>query len=67
MVSQQGRWERLRPEIPHPVNGDFGATVFASNPGSYNAMAAHSQYWDRNNIARNGMARIIVGDGETLR
>jgi Alpha/beta hydrolase len=50
-----------------PVNGDFGATVFASDPGSLNAFDAHSQYWDRNNIARKGMAKIVVGDGASLR
>lgn len=54
---------------PHgldPTDPAFGGKVFRSDPGtpgpfgSY-SVAAHSEYWDDNNIALDNMGRIIAG------
>jgi hypothetical protein len=45
-----------------PSDLDFGARVFASDPGNPdNEGATHSAYWDRDNIARRNIALIATG------
>ncbi|MFL6140674.1 MAG: alpha/beta hydrolase [Labedaea sp.] len=53
---------------PDPTGSQFGADVFASNPGTEGSPylegiseAAHSQYWDYRNPALDNMGRIIAG------
>ncbi|WP_179277509.1 alpha/beta hydrolase [Actinoplanes regularis] len=45
-----------------PSDLDFGARVFASDPGNSNAEGdTHSAYWNDNNIARKNIALIVTG------
>ncbi|MEU8238739.1 alpha/beta hydrolase [Actinoplanes missouriensis] len=45
-----------------PSDLDFGARVFASDPGNPDDEGAtHSAYWNQENIARTNMALIITG------
>ncbi|MEU4422868.1 alpha/beta hydrolase [Actinoplanes sp. NPDC024001] len=45
-----------------PSDLDFGARVFASDPGDPdNEGATHSAYWNDNNIARKNIAMIVTG------
>ncbi|RVW08163.1 hypothetical protein EGT67_17280 [Prescottella agglutinans] len=51
-----------------PTDPDFGGQVFDSNPGEPGIVLGtnpevHSQYWDINNPALEGMGRIIAGVG----
>lgn len=44
-----------------PSDRDFGARVFASDPGNPDDEAGtHSAYWDQDNIARKNIARIVT-------
>lgn len=44
-----------------PSEPGFGARVFASDPGDADdEAAAHSAYWDQDNIARDNIARIAT-------
>jgi hypothetical protein len=59
------------PEDVHeldPTSDRFGAHVFASDPGTEGPWytgglsgEAHSQYWEKNNVALDNMGRIIAG------
>ncbi|WP_436536741.1 alpha/beta hydrolase [Actinoplanes sp. HUAS TT8] len=45
-----------------PSDLDFGARVFASDPGNPdNEGATHSAYWEQNNIARKNISYIVTG------
>jgi hypothetical protein len=45
-----------------PSDLDFGARVFASDPGDPDAEGAtHSAYWTQDNIARHNIALIVTG------
>lgn len=45
-----------------PSELDFGARIFASDPGNPDDEAAtHSAYWDKNNVARKNIALIATG------
>ncbi|MFI1989749.1 alpha/beta hydrolase [Actinoplanes sp. NPDC020271] len=45
-----------------PSDLDFGARVFASDPGDPNAEGVtHSAYWNNDNIARKNIALIVTG------
>jgi hypothetical protein len=53
---------------PDPTGSQFGAHVFAANPGTEGPWyqdgysgAAHSQYWDNKNPALENMGCIIAG------
>ncbi|WP_344140239.1 alpha/beta hydrolase, partial [Luedemannella flava] len=46
-----------------PVREDFGARVFTSAPGDPdNEGRVHSAYWDKDNVARLNIARIVTGN-----
>jgi pimeloyl-ACP methyl ester carboxylesterase len=54
---------------PDPTSSQFGARVFASDPGTSGSWytggysgAAHSQYWEKSNPALDSMGRIIAGE-----
>jgi len=50
-----------------PTRDDFGANVFASNPGDPDDEAAtHSKYWDEGNASRDNIAFITTGQTEKL-
>jgi hypothetical protein len=45
-----------------PTSSDFGANVFESDPGDPDhEKLVHSEYWDKGNKARKGLASIITG------
>lgn len=53
---------------PDPVDEDFGAQVFTSDPGTEgewytggNSMAAHSEYWNPDSASLRNMGTIVVG------
>lgn len=49
-----------------PVGADYGAQVFASDPGKsflgFPSIDAHGSYWNPGNRALTGMGRIIIGE-----
>jgi hypothetical protein len=50
-----------------PTRDDFGATVFASDPGDPdNEGATHSKYWDDGNVSRTNFAYVVTGQTEKL-
>ena len=50
----------------HPVDDDFGAQVFTSDPGPNNELKAHSSYWDDGNKARKNIANIATNQGSKV-
>ncbi|MGH3516580.1 MAG: alpha/beta hydrolase [Haloechinothrix sp.] len=60
------------PPIIHgrqPIDEDFGATPFTSDPGTEGSWytdgmstEAHSQYWNKDSASLKNMARIVVGE-----
>ncbi|MDG4785455.1 alpha/beta hydrolase [Micromonospora sp. WMMD1102] len=50
-----------------PTRDDFGANVFASDPGDpEDEGATHSKYWDHGNISRRNIAYVATGQPEKL-
>lgn len=52
---------------PDPAGDNFGAQVFASDPGTAGPLgtysdAAHSEYWERDNKALENMGVVIAGE-----
>ncbi|WUJ12389.1 alpha/beta hydrolase family protein [Actinoplanes sp. NBC_00393] len=45
----------------NPANPGFGGRQFTSDPGSFNPVEAHSDYWDPNNPSRRNIAFIVTG------
>ncbi|GAA1212614.1 Alpha/beta hydrolase [Prauserella alba] len=64
---------RLTPDFvhgPQPIDDDFGATVFESDPGADGewftaglSTEAHSQYWNTDSDSLRNFAAIILGRG----
>lgn len=50
-----------------PTRDDFGATVFATDPGDPDDEGAtHSKYWDDGNVSRINIAYVVTGQTEKM-